>query len=72
MAKVGQEANYVGANLVASWYERNLKIFANLTRIITSEEDRILVIIGVGHVKLLLDLIADSQQFVLAQVQDYL
>lgn len=38
-----------GAEMVAQWYRRNLLIFANILRLIESDEDRILVIYGSGH-----------------------
>ncbi len=50
----------MGANWLQHWYGRNLKIFTNLTRITESAAERILVLIGVGHVKLLQQFIADS------------
>ena len=54
MAQVGLNEHYPGANWVGhSWYTRNLKIFVNLTRITESPHDRILLIIGGGHVYLI-------------------
>ena len=51
MARVGLGDQYPGANWVGHlWYTRNLKIFVNLTRITESADDRILLIIGAGHV----------------------
>lgn len=72
IAKIGKGPIYVGADLVANWYERNIKIFSNLTRIVTSKNDRILVIFGQGHVKILQELIRDSQDFILEYVNNYL
>lgn len=48
---LGQE--YVGANYLSWWYGRNMKILANLIRITDSPNDRVLVIYGAGHAKLL-------------------
>jgi hypothetical protein len=45
MATVGSAKNYVGADVVSDWYKRNLKIYANLSRI-AEPNDRILLIIG--------------------------
>ena len=33
MLRIGRGENYPGADLVADWYKRNLKIFTNITRI---------------------------------------
>ena len=41
--------DYGGAEFVATWYERNLKIFANLHRI-SEPGDRVFVIYGAGHI----------------------
>ncbi|GHO63109.1 hypothetical protein KSC_020010 [Ktedonobacter sp. SOSP1-52] len=60
MARVGGEKQYVGIGWVQGWYARNLRIFVNLTRIITSPQDRVLVIYGAGHVPLLSQYIRDS------------
>jgi hypothetical protein len=63
MARIGKDKEYPGVNLLADWYERNLKIFSNITRITESKDDRILVIIGGGHVKLLQQFIEDSGDY---------
>lgn len=46
--------NYEGSAFVLSWYERNLKIYSNLQNV-CQENDRILLIIGSGHIKILSD-----------------
>ncbi len=72
MARIGVGDEYVGAEWVAGWYERNLKIFVNLTRITTTPRDRILVIIGGGHVPILTQLIRDSSAYLVETVDAYL
>ena len=32
LVKIGKDDNHIGADLVADWYKRNIKIFANVTR----------------------------------------
>lgn len=44
---------YAGANYFSWIYGRNLKIFANIIRITDSPRDRVLVVYGAGHGKLL-------------------
>jgi hypothetical protein len=56
--RVGTDTNYVGANVTARWYERNLKIASNVLRAIDSPNDRVLVIIGAAHAPILRDLLA--------------
>ncbi len=49
MAGLGSNDNPAGAEMVAQWYRRNLLIFANILRLIESDDERILVIYGSGH-----------------------
>ncbi len=49
MAGLGSGDNPAGAEMVAQWYRRNLLIFANILRLIESDEERVLVIYGSGH-----------------------
>lgn len=72
MAQVGGPGDPVGAKVVAGWYERNLLIFSNLVRLIESPEERVLLVIGAGHAKLLRDAIAQSPNLRLEEVVDYL
>jgi len=51
--------NYEGSQLVLQWYERNLKIFSNLQNI-CCDSDRILVLIGSSHLKILQEFISAS------------
>ena len=47
---------YEGSQLVLQWYERNLKLFSNLQNI-CEKGDRVLVLIGSAHLKILKELI---------------
>ncbi len=51
--RIGRGKEYIGANYVAWWYRRNLTILTNIIRLTESPSDRILVIFGYGHAKLL-------------------
>ncbi len=53
LMRIGRGKEYTGANYVAWWYRRNLTILDNIIRLTDSSNDRILVIYGVGHAKLL-------------------
>jgi hypothetical protein len=55
--RVGSDTSYPGANVAARWYERNLKITANILRVIDSPPDRVLVIIGAAHAPILRELL---------------
>jgi hypothetical protein len=72
MVRVGKDSDYAGTDLVSDWYARNLKIYANLTRIAESPNDRILVLYGAGHLKLLQQFVKDSGEYDLELLDKYL
>lgn len=45
----GDPFEYAGPDLLASWYQRNIRIYHNIHSLIESPNDRILVIYGAGH-----------------------
>lgn len=73
MAQIGLKEHYPGANWVGhEWYTRNLKIFVNLTRITESPDDRILLIIGAGHVYLVQHFLEASGKYIVESPLKYL
>ena len=73
IARIGLQDRYPGANWVAHcWYPRNLKTFVNLTRITESEDERILLIIGAGHLGFLKQIVEDSEVYHLESPLKYL
>ena len=72
-ARIGLNDQYPGANWLSHyWYDRNLKIFVNLTRITESADDRILLIIGGGHVYLVQQFLEDSGDYIVESPLKYL
>jgi len=71
MLGIGKNLDYPGADLVSDWYERNLKIFSNITRI-AEPEDRILIVIGSGHAPILNELVKYHPEYEIERVSDYL
>ncbi|MEO8637202.1 MAG: DUF5694 domain-containing protein [Gemmatimonadales bacterium] len=71
MATVGAGDGYIGARVVAQWYERNLHIFANLAAI-AQPGDRILLIIGQGHTPILRELVRSHAGMQLVEALPYL
>lgn len=65
-------AIYGRTDLVTNWYKRNLRMFANLNRVTQFPDDRVLLIVGSGHLKILSDLALDSPQFCLVEAETYL
>lgn len=70
-ARVGSGDTYVGAELVAKWYERNIHIFANLQRV-AEPGDRVLVIFGAGHAPILRELVTYDPDMTLVDAAPYL
>ena len=60
---LGEGGNYAGAEMLARWYDRNLRIVQNLFRIRDASDRRILLIIGNGHVQPLKALLEATPQF---------
>jgi uncharacterized protein DUF5694 len=65
-------AIYESADRVTNWYKRNLRMFANINRITDFPNDRILLIVGSGHLKILRDFALDAPQFQFVDVKTYL
>lgn len=69
----GAGDNYIGADAVANWYRRNLRIYANTYDIVDfNTEERILLIYGSGHVWQLRQFFKDSPDFEYIELNDYL
>lgn len=65
-SRIGLGNEYPGANWFGhQWYTRNLKTFVNLTRITESADDRILLIIGAGHVYLIQQFLEESGDYII-------
>ena len=48
-AHFSEPGNWAGADLVADWFRRNMRIYANITALVDSPGERILAIFGAGH-----------------------
>jgi hypothetical protein len=69
----GAGDNYLGADGVARWYRRNLRIFANVYDFTNfDKEERLLLIYGSGHVWQLRQFFMDSPDFDYVEVNNYL
>ncbi|HBS12709.1 MAG TPA: hypothetical protein DEO36_09235 [Flavobacteriaceae bacterium] len=69
----GAGDNYLGADGVARWYRRNLRIFSNAYDIADfDKEERLLLIYGAGHVWQLRQFFMDSPDFEYVEPNNYL
>jgi len=48
-AHLGEPGDYAGPDLLAEWYKRNIRIYNNVMKLVSSPDDRILVVFGAGH-----------------------
>lgn len=73
MLRVGAEKDFAGVGLVRDWYERNMKIYAAIERLAAGRSDeRVLVIIGAGHLKLLQQFVVETGEMDLERLSKYL
>jgi hypothetical protein len=69
----GAPGDYFGADgFVSAWYTRNLRIYSNVVRLVRTPEERILVLIGAGHVPILRHAMASSPAVQLVDVAEVL
>lgn len=71
IAAVGGGDTYVGADVLSAWYDRNIRIFANLAAAV-EPGDRVLVIYGAGHAYTLRELIESADWMELVEATDVL
>jgi hypothetical protein len=69
---IGNIDDYFGADMKTRWFNRNLRILQNIYRLIDSTEDRVLIIIGSGHLPILQQAIESSPELELVNIMDYL
>ena len=71
MLRIGLGTDQPGADLVSSWYQRNLLICANLLQL-AKPGDRVVVFFGSGHAFLLRQCVTETPGFKLIEPNDYL
>ena len=66
----GDPFDYAGPDLLAAWYQRNIRIYNNIVQLIESPNDGILVIYGAGHLGWLRQDIANDATVKLRKLGD--
>jgi hypothetical protein len=59
----GEGGNYGGPQVLAHWYERNIRMVHNLYRSLRPNTRRVLLVVGSGHVPPLRNLLDEAPQF---------
>lgn len=70
--RFGAGDDYFGPDDATEWYNRNLRIFSNLQRITDSPRERMLLVIGAGHLPILRFLALASPEYRLSEATEYL
>ncbi|MBI1765159.1 MAG: hypothetical protein HYR56_27420 [Acidobacteria bacterium] len=72
LARVRSKDQFVGADVLTAWYQRNFRIFTNISQTIDSPQDRVLVIFGQGHAYYLREAIKSCPDLQLVEPNEYL
>lgn len=59
----GEGSNYGGPRMLEKWYSRNIRTVHHIARLSDRDDDRILLLIGSGHVRVLRDLLDLAPQY---------
>ncbi|HUP21892.1 MAG TPA: DUF5694 domain-containing protein [Thermoanaerobaculia bacterium] len=70
--KAGRGEDYPGVDAKIGWWARNLRIFANLQRLVRAPDERLLLIIGAGHLPILRHAVEASPELDLVEVREVL
>jgi hypothetical protein len=69
LAHFGEEGDYAGAEVLTDWLKRNIRIHTHLLNI-TEPGDRVLVIYGSGHLRILRQLVQDDPTLKLRTLEE--
>ncbi len=69
--RYGDRWDDAGADLLASWYQRNIRIYRNIVTLIKSPNDRVLVIYGAGHLGWLRQDVASDPAVRLRKLEEF-
>jgi len=69
---VGSEKGFEGADEATKYYQRNLRMYANLNRIELTENDRVFILMGASHTAFFRDFISRSPKYKMVDTFEYL
>ncbi|RQO60536.1 hypothetical protein DBR47_09270 [Paucibacter sp. KBW04] len=70
-AHFGEPGDWAGADLLADWFRRNMRIHSNIVQLVDSGNERILVIYGAGHLGWLQNSIAADPTLRLRKLAEF-
>lgn len=69
---IGFTEHHMGADMVAQWYKRNLRIYANVSYDVESNDDRVVLMMGQAHIWTLRQFFRDNPDFEVVPVSSVL
>lgn len=70
-AHLGEPGDYAGPDLLVSWYQRNIRIYNNIAKIVESPNECVLVIYGAGHLGWLRQMVASDPEMRLRKLSEF-
>lgn len=70
--QVTLDEKYIGAELLAEWYRRNIKIYSKILEAVEAGDKKVLVVFGQGHIPILRQLFKDNPKFKIVEVAEVL
>lgn len=70
LVRYGDTSDYAGADLLAAWYQRNVRIYQNIVKLIESPNERVLVVYGSGHLPWLRQMVSNDPSVNLRKLSD--
>lgn len=70
LVRYGDPGDSAGADLLAAWYQRNIRIYQNIVKLIDSPNERVLVVYGSGHLGWLRQDVANDPSVTLKKLSD--
>ena len=71
IVRYGDPSDYAGADLLAAWYQRNIRIHQNIVKLVESPKERVLVIYGAGHLGWLRQNVENDPTIMLRKLSEF-
>lgn len=71
LARYGEPGDYAGPDLLAEWYRRNARIHSNVTKLLETPGERVLVLFGYGHLGWLRQNVNSDQTLTLRRLDEF-
>lgn len=68
MMKAGKPENFIGADVATAWYQRNIRIYSNVVRELSGDEECIFIMFGASHIPIIEHLFSLKDEFTIVNV----